>query len=312
MIMLYILLIVITLGYGFLFLIFRKLDKPETRVFRLLGGSFTVTLWVMVIYSCLVRINPGEIGVIVNLLGDDRGVEQKEATIGIHFIAPWKTVYKFPTFEQNHQWTESDSFVFQTSEGLSVQSDIGISYHLNPEKIYLLFAKYRRGMDEITHLFIRNNLRDAINRHASKMKIEELIGPKKEEFFTNIHDSLKKELDDLGFVITHVYIIGQFTVPDNVKEALNAKIAATQKAQQRENELRETEAKAKMLVAESEGISKSILIKARAEADANNLISKSLNKDLLQWNSINKWDGKLPYAMSGNGTPFILNLPENK
>lgn len=271
---------------------------------------FIPCMWVVLFLFCFFQIKPGEVGVLVNMLGDERGVETDEKTVGIHFVPPWKNLYIFPIFEQNHQWTGDDSFTFQTSEGLPVNAEIGITYHLQPNRIHELFARYRRGMEEITHLFIRNNLRDYINRYASKMKIEDLIGPEKEEFFSNVLHAVQEELNHLGFVITHVYTIGQFDVPENVKMALNDKIAATQRAQQRENELREAEAQARKVVAETEGAAKSKVIKAKADAEANTLLSKSITRELLEWNSINKWDGKMPYAMSGQGMPFIIPLPK--
>lgn len=285
---------------------FNKKLRKLKKLYPIFAGVF----WFFILLTCFSQVRPGEVGVVVNMLGSERGVEVKEKTIGIHFIPPWKTLYIFPIFEQNHQWTGDDSFTFQTSEGLPVNAEIGITYHLVPNRIHELFSRYRRGMEEITHLFIRNNMRDYINRYASKMKIEDLIGPKKEEFFKDVLTSVQNELNDLGFVVTHVYTIGQFDVPKNVKEALNDKIAATQRAQQRENELREAEAQARKVVAETEGAAKSKLIKAKAESEANNLLSKSITPELLQWNSINKWDGKMPYALGGQGMPFILPLPK--
>jgi regulator of protease activity HflC (stomatin/prohibitin superfamily) len=269
-------------------------------------------LWGLVIVFSFAMIKPGEVGVVVNLLGREQGVSDKELNVGIHFIWPWEKLYEFPIFEQNHQWVGDEGFSFQTSEGLSVQTDIGITFNLEPAKIHTLFYKYRRGMDEITHLFIRNNIRDAINRTASKMKIEELYGPKKEEFFETVHAISKSELEDLGFNISHLYIIGQFKVPELVMEALNKKIEATQRAQQRENELREAEAQAKKGVAIVEGEARAKLIKAQADAKSNEMISKSLTAELLEWEAINKWDGKLPEAMLGNNTPFLMQLKEKK
>jgi len=242
------------------------------------------------------------------MFGSHKGVEDDELHVGYHIIKPWCTIYKFPIFEQNHQWVRDEGFNFQTSEGLSVHADIGITFNLEPSHIHDLFAKYRRGMDEITHLFIRNNIRDAINKAASKMKIEELYGPEKENFFKSIQDQVHQELKPLGFNINHLYIIGQFNVPDNVRAALNAKIEAIQRAQQRENELREAEAEARKTVAKVEGDAQAKLLAARAEAEANNLLQKSLTKQMIEWEAIKKWDGKLPQIMSGKDMPFILNL----
>ena len=272
--------------------------------------------------GCFNMVNPGEVGVLVNLLGDKKGVEDKELTVGMHIISPWKTLYKFPIFEQNHQWTGENGFSFQTSEGLSVTADIGITFNLIPTRIHELFCKYRRGMDEITSLFIRNNVRDAINRVSSKMKIEELYGPKKEEFFVEVQKLVQAEVEPLGFHISQLYIIGRFQVPENVMEALNKKIESIQRAQQRENELRETEAEAKKKIAQTEGEAqskvirvtadaKSMLINAEAISESNRKISSTITPYIIQHEYINKWDGKMPYAIGGDKMPFMMSLPQN-
>lgn len=292
---------------------YKNLVKLQTTIICLV-------LWVAMITSqTLYMIKPSEVGIIVNLFGDSQGVVEKELTTGVHFVLPYKDVYRFPTFEQNHQWVGSDSFQFQTAEGLSVKSEIGITYHLDPTKIHLLFAKYRRGMDEITDLFIKNHLRDAVNNVASKMNIEDLYGEKKELFFQNVFQQLTAELTDLGFIVSKIYMIGKFQVPEIVVEALNRKIEAIQRAQQRENELRETEAQAKKEIAQAEGASKSaliaakaraesLLIEAKANAEANSLMAKSLTAEVIKWQSLTKWDGKLPHVLSSTNTPFLIDL----
>lgn len=269
-------------------------------------ATISSCLWVFVLLACLMRVNPGEVGVVVNLFGSKQGVEEKELTVGYHFIAPWESLYKFPIFEQNHQWTGNEGFSFQTSEGLTIQAGIGINFNLVPTKIHQLFCKYRKGMDEITHLFIRNNIRDAINRASSRMKVEDLIGPRKEEFFLEIHKHISDELAPLGFNVSRIFLIGSFNVPETVMKALNLKIEATQRAQQRENELREAEAEAKKQIAIADGQAKSQIIKAQAEAQSNDLISKSVTAELIQWQGVQKWDGKLPDTLAGQGVPFIL------
>jgi regulator of protease activity HflC (stomatin/prohibitin superfamily) len=132
--------------------------------------------------ACFKMISPGYVGGVVDYFGDKKGVESEELHVGMHWIAPWKSVYTFPIFEQNHIWENHDSFHFQTSEGMAINADVGITFHLEPSKIPVIFQKYRRGMDEITHIFLRNYIRDAINKSASKMKIEDLYGSGKESF----------------------------------------------------------------------------------------------------------------------------------
>jgi len=279
--------------------------------------SFTLSLslialgLVFFIYTFIfVMIPPGYVGVVVNMFGTDKGVEEHELHVGAHFIAPWKVVYKFPVFEQNHLWDGHKKFTFQTSEGLAVEGDVGITYHLRHDKIHILFAKYRRGMEEITDVFIRNFTRDAINKCASKLKIEDLYGTAKEKFFDDIQYLVRHDLEDLGIIIERIYLVGNMHFPESVVKALNAKIEAVQRAQQRENELRESEAEAKKQMAKAHGEADSALITAKAQAESNQIISRSLTPELINWQVVQKWNGALPTALGGNGgmiLPFMLD-----
>jgi len=253
---------------------------------------------------CFKMISPGYVGVVVDLLGDNKGVESKELHVGMHWIAPWRSVYQFPIFEQNDTWEgEREGFNFQTSEGMAVSADIGITYHLRPESIPIIFQRYRRGMDEITHVFIRNYIRDAINKSASHTRIEDLYSGK-EGFFEDVEKHVREDLAPIGIEISRIYLIGRFHFPHNVISALNAKIEANQRAQQRENELREAEAEAKKQIAKAEGQARCAIVQAESESKANALLSASVTQELIQWQAVQKWDGKLPSVTSG-ATPFI-------
>jgi len=253
---------------------------------------------------CFKMISPGYVGVVVDMLGDEKGVEAKELHVGMHWISPWKNVYEFPIFEQNNTWEgDSEGFNFQTSEGMAVSADIGITYHLRAESIPLIFQRYRRGMDEITHVFIRNFIRDAINKSASKTRIEDLYSGK-ESFFEDIEAHVRNDLAPIGIELSRIYLIGRFQFPSNVIAALNSKIEANQRAQQRENELREAEAEAKKQIAKAQGESSSRMLRAQAEADANKLIAQSISGSLLTYETIKKWDGQLP-KVTGDCTPII-------
>lgn len=253
---------------------------------------------------CFKMISPGYVGVVIDMMGDDKGVEQKELHVGMHWISPWKNVYEFPIFEQNETWEgQKNGFSFQTSEGMAVHADIGITYHLKAEFIPVIFQKYRKGMDEITNVFIRNYIRDAINKAASRTRIEDLYSGKA-SFFDEVESTVRSDLNHIGIEISRIYLIGRFHFPDTVISALNSKIEAMQRAQQRENELREAEAEAKKQIAKAEGQARCSLLQAESEAKANLLVAKSVTPELIQWQSVQKWDGKMP-SVTGGAMPFI-------
>lgn len=253
--------------------------------------------------ECFRFISPGHVGVLINMFGNHKSDDQV-LSVGFHIVLPWKKIYEFPIFEQNKTWEKEDSFNFQTAEGLSVNAEVGITYHLKQQEVPRIFQKYRAGISEITNTFIRNYIRDAINKSASHFKIEELYSSAKEKFFEEVQKTVSHDLNELGINVSRIYLIGQFHFPKNVIAALNAKIEANQRAQQRENELREAEAEAKKKIANANGEAESMRVKAKAQAESNKLLTDSISEPLIKWQATQKWDGKMP-RVTGGAVPFI-------
>lgn len=133
---------------------------------------------VMAVSACG-RVPAGYEGVIVNMYGSDRGVQAKETGVGWVFYGPGKELYQFPTFTQNIEWTKGDAFEYQDKDGLILAGDIGVSYYVKPGMSDELYIKYRRGIDEITQVFVRNMIRDAMVKHSSMLTAEEAYSTKK-------------------------------------------------------------------------------------------------------------------------------------
>ena len=263
------------------------------------------------------KVPSGHVGVKYYLLGSDKGVDSEELSPGRYWIGINEELYLFPTFKQNYVWTKDnqegsendESFSFQTEQGLEVGADVGITYTIESNKVSSIFQKYKRGIDEITDKFLRNQVRDAFNEIASKMPVESVYGRGKAELIANVQKRVSSNVGPEGIKIEKIYLIGSFRLPSVVTKALNNKIEATQRAQQRENELREAKAQAEKKIAEARGQATSIIVKAQAEAKANKLISNSLTTTLVQWQKIKTWDGKLPQV---SGASSLINVPLSK
>lgn len=261
------------------------------------------------------KVTAGNVGIKVQLLGEDKGVDTtKVLGPGRYWIGMNEELYIFPTFQQNYTWTKEpdesgdntdESLTYQTKEGMLVNVDLGISYSVDADKVPVLFQKYRRGVAELTDTVLRNAVRDALNDIGVQYTVEENYSTKKAEIFNAVKDRVAAEFKDVGIRVENLYLVNSIRLPANVTAALNSKIEATQRAQQRENELREAEAQAKKEVAEAEGRAKSMLAVAEAEAKANSLKQKTLTRELIEYEAVQKWDGKLPQFQGGGSMPFI-------
>jgi hypothetical protein len=141
----------------------------------------TTALASLLLTACNSKVPAGHVGVIVNLYGEDKGVSEKVVGVGKYYIGPYTDLFLFPTFLQNYTW--SNPITMQTSEGLTIGANMGITYFIKPENVVKVFQKYRLGIDEITDSFLRNMVRDAVNHTASTYTVEELYSVKKRTIY---------------------------------------------------------------------------------------------------------------------------------
>ena len=97
--------------------------------------------------------------------------------------------------------------------------------------------------------------------------------------------------------------------PQQVKDSINAKIEANQRAARVENEVAQSKAEVQKAIELARGEAEANRIRATAEANAMLLRDQALrsNPEVLQLKAINRWDGKAPLYFSGNNAvqPFI-------
>ena len=259
------------------------------------------------------KIESGYTGLKVSLLGTDKGAIT-EVPPGRYFnVSPNVEYLKYPTFVQIVKWTEDstpgsredEAIRFQSSEGMRIVADVGLDYRFNVGEghVATVFKTYRKSPEEIANTIIKNRVRDALVMYGSEYSADDIISSGKNELmekvFQHVKETFKPDIE-----ITGVYWLAEPRPPQQVIDALNEKVRATQIALQRENEVKTAEAEAKKKVAEAEGQAQSILIVAKAEAEANKLKASSLNSLLVEQEKIKKWDGKLP-TVTSNGNNII-------
>lgn len=263
----------------------------------------------MSLSSCS-KVPAGYRGVIVNLYGSEKGVDEQSVGVGRYYTGWSSELYLFPTFLQNYSWKGEQAITMQTSEGLSILTDAGITYSIRPDNVVKVFQKYRLGIEEITNTFLHNMVRDAMNEVSSTMTVEQIYGAQKEIFIAKVNDIVKREAAETGIEVEKIYLVGSFVLPDNVISSINAKIQASQNAMKVENEVATSRAEAQKTIVEAQARGQQILINAESQAKANKILAESLTKEFVEYQAILKWNGELPRMTGSNAVPFV-NLKGN-
>ena len=278
------------------------------------------------------RIEPGYVGIAVNQAGSNKGVEDYPLLTGWAYYNPITTkIYEYPTFQQNVIWTASrhegkpvdESISFNCKGGAAITADVSMSGKFKLEKVPFIFVKFRTDPETIVHSYLRNEVRDALSRVAGTYDPMDVIGEKRAEFLDALTKEVASRVGD-WWVVDYLTFAGKLRMDPRIEASINSIIEQKQKTAQSELQVKQIRAQADQAVAQAEGEARSkkaiaegeaqaILTKAEAQSKANKLLSESLSPNLVQYEALHRWDGKLPvYNGLGSAVPFMNLSITNK
>lgn len=291
-------------------------------------GIFFLSLVAIVWVGCATtaRVDAGHVGIRVRLAGSERGVQDMPVVTGWVFFNPiTEQIVLFPTNVQNVVWTLSphegravdESLTFSSSEGVNVSADIGLSFHIDPMMAPKLYGRFRQNdLHILAAGYMRNTVREAFNEVASKMEVKDVYGAAKSKMLASVTEKCRDVFSKDGIQIDQLTINGALRLPQNVADAINRAMEATQNAKQAENRVAQVKAEAEQAITQAHGAAEAtrqkaqgeadaLLIRARAEAQANEIVRLSMTPTILYYRSIERWDGKLPLYQAGDKLPML-------
>ncbi|HEX4403587.1 MAG TPA: prohibitin family protein [Polyangia bacterium] len=293
---------------------------------RAIGVVVVVIVAIVALSSCATRVDAGHVGIRVKLAGSSRGVDDIPVVTGWVFINPLsEQLVMFPISVQNVVWTKDphegnahdESITFSSQEGVNINADIGLSFHIEPSLAPHLYLRFRKAnLIELSNGYVRNAVRESFNIVASGMPVQNIYGADKAKLVQEVTKRMTDLLAKDGFVIDQLTINGALRLPDNVAAAINRAMEQTQQAIQAENRVRQVRAEAEQAITQAEGQATAArarargeadarLITSRAEAKANLILRASTSASVLQYRALEKWNGHLPVMNGGGALPML-------
>jgi regulator of protease activity HflC (stomatin/prohibitin superfamily) len=266
------------------------------------------------------RVDAGHVGIRVKLAGSDRGIQDMPVVTGwVAYNPLTEQIILFPTSVQNVVWTQSshegkaydESITFSSAEGVNVNADIGLSFHIEPSLAPRLYGRFRlNDLEKLSDGYMHNTVREAFNDVASKLAVQDIYGAGKSKMLGAVTQKCRDVFGKDGIIIDQLTINGTLRLPQNVSDAINRAMEATQNAIQSRNRVAQVEAEATQAITQAHGAAEAarqraqgeadaLLINARAMAQANEIIRLSTTPAVLQYRAIEHWDGKLPGYNAG-------------
>lgn len=180
-------------------------------------------------------------------------------------------------------------------------SDVTVTYQIMPDGSAWIYANVSDSRNLIGDELVASAVKAAMvelspEEVTNRTRIEPLVQQK-------LADSVAQKYGE-GIVYVHKVVINDMDFEDAYNEAIRQKSIAQQKAQTQEIEnaaaVAKAEADKKVAVTNAEAEAEKTAIKAEAQAEANRKIAESLSDTLIEYQKIEKWDGKLPTVTGGS------------
>src|SRR6185503_13483871 len=114
--------------------------NPAGLVARLVVLGLVLLVPVVFVACCMTRIDAAHVGIRVKMAGSSRGIDDIPVVTGWVFYNPIsEQIVQFPTSVINVVWTRDvregkshdESITFSSVEGVNVNADIGMSFHID-------------------------------------------------------------------------------------------------------------------------------------------------------------------------------------
>jgi regulator of protease activity HflC (stomatin/prohibitin superfamily) len=274
-----------------------------------------------VVFSSWRTIEPGYVGIVF-----DKAHHQVTNTIdpGWVLINPLtQSITRYPVgiqtlvmvrADQEGVIQGDDSVRVGSREGQMLFADVSVQYSVARDQAAALYQVWAGApIERIEDNLVRQITRAVLSDVASTYVWEDLYGPKRVEYTHKVSAELQRRFA-VRFVTFESLNLRGWHLPENLQQALDAKIAAQQAAEQQafalqqaqmkaEQDVTEATGRANALKAQAEGEAAAITIRAQADADANRLLGGSLTPDLIDYQQVQRWDGKLPVATGPSSPP---------
>ncbi|MBP1739923.1 MAG: rane protease subunit, stomatin/prohibitin [Deltaproteobacteria bacterium] len=267
---------------------------PRPRTFGMLLILFVVFVF---FWGSFVIIPAGHRGVVLWW----GSVEKRIMGEGLNFKVPVaERAIKVDVKVQPHPFKEIDA---ASKEYQMVRLTGMMNFHIDPAYVNLLYQTV--GLD-FANKVIDPAFNDFVKEVVPNYLITEIL-PKREEIRKRAMTKLGDNLARYHIVVDDIYISNIRFSPEYEK-AIEAKQVAQQYVETQRQVLAQREIEAQQKVATAKGEAESIQLVAQGQARANDLLSRSISPILVEYKSIEKWNGIMP-QVTGGAVPFI-ELPK--
>ena len=311
--------VIILVAAAFVYLGFSK--EKVTAVDRW-GDERTTTKWVwkikkkqilavipvvLLLFGFFSKVPANSVGIQYSTF---TGVKEDTLGEGMHVKSLFDKVYVISTEVQTKKL---ENITGQTKDSQYVNITMDVQYKVDSATAFQVFREFR-NLDNVDSKLIANVVQRAVESVTTKYSVYDILGSAKNDVYNEIQMALKEDLAVKGISFYYINFVDVDAGPE-IEAAIVAQAVAKQNVETAEQEKQKAEIEAQKQVVQAQAEldaakieAETKVVEAEAAAKANKLLEQSLNKELLQKQWIEKWNGELPQYMTGDAN-VMVGLP---
>lgn len=278
------------------------------------GIGIIILSLVLTAFQSFYRQDVGESKVQVSWTGELIG---QSTTPGLHFKAPWVSVRTFdvrnnivayvgdesqdlPNYSGNK--TTGPQITFQDREGVTGNLDLTLRYSLKPDSVLSIYKDFRTQEDFVNRVISEGVRAEARVAPSTRGTLE--VYSDRAGLANAILINLEKRWEGLGIIIEDV-AIQEIRYSNDVKARFDEAQAARIAVDKARADQEAATVVARTKVIEAQGVADSAVVNAQGQAEANDILTKSLSEEILTQRYIDALTNGSVFIVPEGSTPLI-------
>ncbi len=267
---------------------------------KIIGGCVAGVVALGLLTSAFTIVPAGHTGVALTF-GKVEDVVLQE---GLHFKVPF--VQKIVVVDNRIVKLDVNTEAF-SKDLQTITTVVAVNYHVGKENSQTLYKNVGMGFEEV---LITPAVNEVLKAVTAKYTAVELVSSRAEVSML-LDDGLNEKMNAYGIFINELNIINwdfseEYINAVEAKQVAEQNLIKTRTEQEQALVIANTEAQKRVIAAEAQA--NEIKVLADANAESNRIITESISELLIKYQTVAKWDGKLPTVVAGSDN-MLIDIP---
>lgn len=257
------------------------------------------------------RVSVGNVGIVKHMNG-----EVTELPQGWHWTGFGVSVQDYPTYMQSlilsADTTEGGNSNNQWSVGTSDQQELpvntSLTWKLNTKDASNIYQTVGgKDIQYISDKIVQPTMKNVVNRITHDYSWNDIKGAQQGEITDKIQKQLGEELAKVGIEVGN-FGFTYVGTPQGMAQSQQTLASSELAVKQAQAQQQKVKIENQTQIMQAQADAQSRLIKAQGEAKSNEVLSKSLTSELVEYNKVQKWNGANPSTVLGGGTSTMVTV----